>query len=185
MIAPLAVVVALTAGAARPADDALARAIETARRGELRAAYALAEKERDPVRKAQAVLYVRHQAGDLGGALRAGLAGLETAPNDAWLLERTAYLALSLRDPDLSRSLVGRLDRALESANLEADERARWETLAAARREEAAALDAAAARRSDAARLARVVACGGLAIAIGALIFLLVRVGPPSVRTGR
>ena len=93
----------LCAGAALQSAFGLPLAIDRARAGDFQAALAAAEAEPDPVRRAEASLYVRHQAGDLDGALAIGLHGAELAPWDEWLLDRTAFVALSLRRPGPAR----------------------------------------------------------------------------------
>ena len=167
---------ATTAGA-RP--DGLAQAVSAAARGELRDAYRAAEGETDPVRRSQALLHVLHHAGDLGGAYRAGRAGLESAPSDLWLLERTAYLALSLRAAADARELVERFERALAASELEGQQREDWaRALAEHRREARNLLELDAATRSAALRAQVVVGAAGLIT-----LWLLTRLGGRSIPT--
>ena len=137
-------------------SDGLTQAVSAAARGELCDAYRAAESEADPVRRAQALLHVLHHAGDLGGAYRAGRAGLEAAPSDLWLLERTAHLALTLRASGEALDLVARFERALAASDTESARRADWERALAEHRREAqslAALDAATRAAALRARL--------------------------------
>jgi len=95
--------------------------------------------------RGQAQLYVLHHAGALNEALEAGLRGLDAAPDDAWLLDRCAYLAISLGAGSLARELCIRLE---EHATPEAWEAAAWmldeaEALEADRTAEALALSRA------------------------------------------
>lgn len=90
-------------------------AVERVRDGDFVSALAAAEAETDPVRRVESVLYVRHQAGDLDGALEVGLRGAAIAPNDTWLLDRTAYVALSLRRPVVAQKSLDALRRALQA----------------------------------------------------------------------
>ena len=78
--------------------------------GELTQALDVASACTDPLERAQARLFVLHHAGDLAGALSAGLVGLRLVPTDPWLLERTTSLALDLGATDLALELVPRLE---------------------------------------------------------------------------
>jgi hypothetical protein len=78
--------------------------------GELAQALNVASDCTDPLERAQARLFVLHHAGDLAGALSAGLMGLRVAPTDPWLLERTTTLALDLGATDLALELVPRFE---------------------------------------------------------------------------
>jgi len=83
--------------------------------GEGRFTEALAEARLEPAQPeaAQAALYVWHHAGALEEALEAGLEGLAVAPEDPWLLERCAYVSISLGDGVLGLELCARLERVL------------------------------------------------------------------------
>ncbi len=72
------------------------------------AALEAAEGEEDALRRAQATLHVRWQAGDLRGALGAAQAGLDDFPSDLWLLEQGTQLALSLHFVQLADELSER-----------------------------------------------------------------------------
>jgi hypothetical protein len=164
--------------AAQPAsspDDGMRRVVELARGGEFAAALAHAESFPNRTERAQSKLYVLHQAGDLTGAIRAGIEGLQAAPSDPWLLERVAYIALSLRALEIAREHVDRLARVLESKDIAGDERGRWLALLAEERAQLEVLNATAIQRVTAARRARwTVAVGMLSLAI-AMIALAAR----------
>ncbi len=81
---------ALQAAVRLTGEARFAEAVEVARAGD------------DPLQRAQGELYVLHRAGALEEALAAGLRGLDEAPDDAWTLEHTAYVALSLGAGDLA-----------------------------------------------------------------------------------
>jgi len=95
-----------------PVEQEVGLAAAVARVGEGRFAAALeaARGDPSPLDRAQAELYVLHQGGALEAALEVGLAGLAGFPEDPWLLDRSAYLALSLGDGGLADELYGRLE---------------------------------------------------------------------------
>jgi len=88
----------------------LQAAVRLVGEGKYQAALAAAQAESQPLARAQAELYVLHQGGSLPRALRVGLDGLEANPADTWLLDQTAYLALSLGLGSLAESLYLRLE---------------------------------------------------------------------------
>ena len=164
--------VAVLSGARIEAQDTLSRAVELVQAGELLSAYRAAASEPDPVRHAQAMLYVRHHAGDLTAALKAGLLGLETAPRDLWLLERTAYLALSLRDEGIAREMVSRLSGAVGAAPLNVAEADRWATILSSLSSDEQLLAENARRRRMAATRSRAIAGAVLALALWSVVLL-------------
>lgn len=85
--------------------------------------------EPDPLRRVQTEVWVLHQSGDLEGALAAALRALDSAPppEDAWLLEQAAWIAVTLHRGPLARRLAERRLALLEASG------APPETLAAAR----------------------------------------------------
>jgi hypothetical protein len=68
----------------------------------------------NPTERAREVLEVLYHAGDLAGALSAGLAGLDSAPEDRLLLWRSSRLATDLAAASLALDLTGRLAREAE-----------------------------------------------------------------------
>jgi hypothetical protein len=129
----IALVLAILCGAARPDLDA---AIALAREGQFTEALLAADAEPDPVKRAQARLYVRHHAGDIEGALREVDDARARGAGSEWLDEREAYIALSLRDLERSRSALERLrgagpDLAAKVASYRAEADALDATLAA------------------------------------------------------
>jgi hypothetical protein len=128
-------------------------AIECVVRGDFGAAYDAVEAEPDALRRAQAELYVRHHAGDLVGALASGERGLDVAPDDAWLLERCAFIALTLRRAPTAAEHALALDRVLRTAP-EA-ERVRFGAAAESAKAEASALVATAEAKRGALTRAR------------------------------
>lgn len=69
---------------------------------------------------AQARLHVWHHAGALEEALAAGLEGLEAVPTDPWLLDRCAYLSISLGEGERALELCSRLRAATAEQGWEA-----------------------------------------------------------------
>lgn len=63
------------------------------------------------VERSQALVYVHYQAGDLAGALGAARTGLLAHPEDAYLLEQAARLALDLGEPDMALGWTQELER--------------------------------------------------------------------------
>lgn len=78
--------------------------------GEISRALEVANACDEPLQRAQARLFVLHHAGDLAGALTAGLDGLRAAPEDMWLLERSTTLALDLGATELALELLPRFE---------------------------------------------------------------------------
>jgi hypothetical protein len=154
---------ALTALEARASS--LERALELARERRFAEALAEARAEPDALRRAQAELYVLHHAGDLEGALAAGRAGLRAAPDDPWLRERCAYVALSLRAHGPAREHADALARVARAGTDDA-------ALAARYRAEADALAATAARAGAALTRARITVLAGAALALAAWLAL-------------
>lgn len=91
-------------------EGGLQAAVRLVGEGSFAAALAAAQAEEEPLARAQAELYVLHQGGSLPRALRVGLGGLEGHPDDTWLLDQTAYLALSLGIGSLAEELYLRLE---------------------------------------------------------------------------
>jgi hypothetical protein len=159
-------------------DDGLQRAIDLLRAGDARAALAAADAEPDDLRRAQARVYVRHQAGDLEGALVAARSGSDAHPEDAWIADRWCWIALTLRRAGPARQALERLEHA--AAALRDPERTRWTDAAHAARSEVDALDVARGRRDAADRAARIVSC----TAAGLSILLLGALALAPRRTG-
>jgi hypothetical protein len=164
------IVCALLACAPRASEGRLERVMELVRRQEYGAALEAARAETDPLSRAQGTLYVRHWAGDLDGALRAGAEGLARAPDDPWLNERMAYVELSLRRPRAALGYVDALERAASTAP--ESERARWLEIARGYRNEAEDLARGLVRRQRSlvrARVTSLVVLGGAAACIAFL----------------
>ena len=110
------------------AQEGFEAALALVGEGRLPAALSAADAELDPVRRAQARLFVLHHAGDLSGALEAGQAGLEVT-EDPWLLERSTYIALSLRAAARAGELHARFEKAVAGAVQSAAEEGRMRAL--------------------------------------------------------
>ncbi len=85
------------------------RAISLAREGHFAEALVAAEAEPDLTRRAEALIYTRLHAGDLDGALRVALAARLAGHSSAWLEEREAYAALTVRDAVRARTALDAL----------------------------------------------------------------------------
>ncbi len=95
---------------AAPAPD-MAGAIEAVRDGRFVEALLAAETEPDAARRAEAALFVRHHAGDLDGALLVAANARRDGVATAWLEEREAFVALSMRDADRARVALQAIER--------------------------------------------------------------------------
>jgi hypothetical protein len=95
-------------------------------------ALAATDLEPDATARARARVEIRYRAGDLPGALRAALEGLQGAPGDLILLRRALELETALRLPELARSHSQDLERAVRQDSLDPEARRWWEREAAA-----------------------------------------------------
>lgn len=129
-------------------------------------------REPDPLRRAQNAVWVRHVAGDLHGALDAGLAELKAHAKDPFLLEQSAFIALSLRKSELAAELVGRLATTTTSGELSADDVARYSPRVALLEEDLRAQTATVDARRRALHLARGVVLGALGAVALLTVFL-------------
>lgn len=121
-----AVAFAMTLGTAVPGaaqETHLAAAVRLAGEGRFTEALAEAHLASTQPEAAQAALYVWHHAGALEEALEAGLEGLAVVPEDPWLLDRCAFVAISLGDGALALEVCSRLERILGA---EAFRQAAW-----------------------------------------------------------
>ena len=91
--------------AAQSPESGLQAAVRLVGEQRFQEALLAGQAESNSLARAQAELYVLHQGGALTEALEAGLRGLRVAPRDAWLLDRTAYIALSLGAGELAERL--------------------------------------------------------------------------------
>ncbi len=146
-------------------------AIAEARAGRFAEALLAAEAEPDPARRAQAALYVRHHAGDLEGALRVAADARRARVATAWLEEREAFVALTLRDPVRARVALTALAERPEGGG--ADIARATEGY----RTELAALERTLAARDRGIGSAKVVTSIALLVALAALAWTTIRVG--------
>ncbi|MCB9916534.1 MAG: hypothetical protein H6828_15520 [Planctomycetes bacterium] len=151
-------------------ESALAAAVRLAQEGRFVEALARARSAPEPLARAQAELYVWHHAGALDQALAAGRRGLAVAPADAWLLQNSAYVALSLGAGDEAQRLVGELERALPAEEFTAHAWMRAE-----------ADDLVRQRASERAALTRARAVSA-AVGLAALVALLLGARRPASR---
>lgn len=84
-------------------------AVASTNAGRFPEALLAAEAEVDPARRAEGLLYVRHHAGDLEGALRVAADARGAGVGSAWLAEREVYVALSIRDAVRARAALDAL----------------------------------------------------------------------------
>jgi hypothetical protein len=109
-------------------------AVDAVHRGDFAAAERAADAEPQSLPRHQARVYVRHQAGDLDGALEEVESGARAFPTDAWLQDRRAYIALTMRRARIAEDAVNALERTLSSASTA--EAQRWSSAAAGYRTE-------------------------------------------------
>jgi hypothetical protein len=108
------------------------------------------------------VLYVRHHAGDLEGALRAAEEARRAGVSTAWLEEREAFVALSVRDVARARTALAALAARPEGGGADVARAAEGY------REELTALERTHAARDRGIGRAQVVAGAALLLAIAA-----------------
>lgn len=161
----------LSTGSLHAQETSLQRAVRLTGEGQLTPALAAARAGEDPLSRAQGELYVLHHAGALEAALEAGLAGLREAPGDTWLLERSAYIALSLGAGELSARLSEELRETLP-----ASEWARHEWMLS----EAQALESTRAEEAAALQRAQLVSAGVGLLAVALMLALGARRGQPT-----
>lgn len=168
MIAALLLMLSISIGA-QPARDAFDEAWRLVGEGRFAAALDAARAEPQSLSGARARLFVSHQAGDLRGALEAGRAGLARFPEDAWMLDQTAYVALSLHAGEFGAELAHRLAGAALAPGLSPEESQRY-----AARAERHAKEAAQILESSRARDAALAAARGVvaAVVVAGLAFL-------------
>lgn len=124
----------------------------------------------DPAQRAFERLEVRYYAGDLGGALREALLGLEVAPADRMLLWRGTRLAIDLLATERAIVLSERLRAAVETGSgpdLAPADRQAWVRAASELTQAAADLQRIDAERASALLRARVLVA---AIALGVML---------------
>ena len=88
--------------------------------------------ERDATLRARARVEILFRAGDLPGALRETLGGLEAAPDDRELLRRALELETALGLPGRAGEHAARLEAAVREATLDEEARRWWERESAA-----------------------------------------------------
>jgi hypothetical protein len=147
-------------------DGGLDRAVALTRESRYVQALAAADATASALDRAQARVYVLHQAGDLSGALAAGQAGLRSSPRDLWLLERVCYIAISLRGTLVAEEHLARLAEAVDAADLQGPERDRWLGTVSIYRSQVTALQDVARGAAAAGTRARATAIAGLVLAI-------------------
>lgn len=163
---------AISFASAHPQAGGLDAAVEEAQAGRLVSALRAADSEIDPLRRAQARVFVLSRAGDLPGALQAAREGLTIRADDLWLLERICSLAVALRAAELARNSLARTIEALASSSLPAADRSRWEALLSEYSTTVTELTNLAAAQADARRRARWTILMGVGVAVAALTWL-------------
>ena len=106
--APLALALLFQPCTGLPAQDAA----QLREQGRYAQALELAQALTDPTQRAREVLETHYHAGDLAGALGAGLQGLEHAPRDRWLLWRSTRLATDMAAAPLALDPARQIGRA-------------------------------------------------------------------------
>lgn len=168
-IGALLVVANLASNPAAAQESHLSAAFRLVGEGDFSGALAEARLETAQPDAAQAALHVWHHAGALEEALEAGLTGLDVNPDEPWLLDRCAYIAVSLGEGALALELCSRLQRCVDESSWQ---RSAWmleeaELLAARGRAEARGL-----------RRARWAVALFLALFLGLSIWLVPTRGP-------
>lgn len=87
--------------------------------GRFDAAHVLIDGLDDPVERSQAQVFLRLRAGDLPGALHWATQGTLLAPDDLWLAERRASIAVSMGAHKLAERAVEDYSEALLRAGAE------------------------------------------------------------------
>ncbi len=154
--------------------------------------YALALKQAqaldDPTERSREMLEVLYHAGDLAGALGAGLTGLEVAPDDRLLLWRSARLATDLAAASAALDLARRLAREVEllasQPGVEASTSQWWLDTSAVMLEEALQLGELREQQAGARGRARWSALLGLVL-LGALATWATQCSGPAQQGGR
>ena len=165
--------VAISAPVGPTIDDVVQRV----RAGSFPEALALAGEIPDALDRARASVYVRHQGGDLAGALSAAEAGLASAPADPWLLEQCAYVAISLRDVERAERSVQRLEQAVRASK--EPEASRLASVAADLALQTRTLAGVANARERAMRRATITVFTGIGFGVAGLVFLARRSASP------
>ena len=164
-------ILAAAAGAsvARLSDRAASQSIplrELLREGRWADAWRASQADSDPAQRLRGRVEILYAAGDLGGALRAALEGLQLEPDDRILAWRATQLALTLRIPAVASDGLARLDRSIASSLPPEQERAFWERERRDLQREFATLEEGQARRRAAERRAKGVSAAGLGMAL-------------------
>ncbi|MFT7486084.1 MAG: hypothetical protein ACI9F9_001937 [Candidatus Paceibacteria bacterium] len=119
MLACIAIHLVLLAGPALGCPSkqgSMESAWQAVTEGQFRTALEFAQEEPDTLRRAQAELHVYHQAGALDQAFAAGLRGLQADPQNSWLLEQTAFVALTLGLGKRASTLLEELEAVKEGS---------------------------------------------------------------------
>lgn len=163
-----------TPGFSQGADAELRQAIEAAAsRGEFQAAMGLTHRIRDDPQRfaveADLLFRARSYRAALGRASEAWEGGIQTP----LLLARGIGSALWLGDARAARSFVGAFESAI--ARLPKEEQGRWQSYAADLIGQIEALEEQAADIQARVRLAKACSLGALALALGSMLWLLLR----------
>lgn len=130
-------------------------------------------EEPDATIRSRARVEILYRAGDLPGALREALGGLQRAPADRILLRRALELETALRMPDPARTHAEELERAVRRDTLDEEARRWWEREAAALSEAAKRMQEHQASLVSATSRAQWVSLGVLGAVLAASIALL------------
>ena len=145
------------------------RAMQLVGDGRYREAHELIESLPSLVDRAQAQVFLRLRAGDLPGAMHWAEVGSEAAPDDLWLAERRASIAISMGAHERAVQAVGDFASALLRAGT-------TETSAplADLQQELEAMQSADEQRDSALFRSRATVFGSLTVLLG-LLFKLTR----------
>ena len=155
------------------AQDALVEVRSLRAAGRFEEALVRAADIEDPALRAFERLEVLYYAGDLAGALRAAVGGLEADPRHLQLLWRGTRLAIDLGATERAEELAGRLRESIDGdGGLDPGTRSDWLGVADGYDEEVQGMSQRAAQRRSALLRARVLVLGAGVVSVVVLILL-------------
>lgn len=164
---------ALVVGAARPLPGNFEQVLLLVRSGDFTSAAELARELEAPLERAQALVYLEHHAGNLERALATARAGAERFPEDSFLADQRAYIALSLRRSAESTLALEALTRLALDPRQPLERRERDAAKLAEYKTECSALVHSEAQATAARVTARWLVLGGLVLCVALIAWSL------------